>query len=182
MVRFLSRLFPRLSIYAWLVFSQSPDARWARLVFQAGLVRRWSAFRRNLTLGGAIFAVRDVITVTKVPRNTAVNLGSLAAPANGAAFTQSNGQTFSGIKRSSKFCLLVYNSKAGAIVITVKAGAYPPAEDAGLGDYSYTCPTTVFFTLIGPLDGSRFLQANGTINVDTDASATGTMWAFEMSP
>lgn len=121
---------------------------------------------------------RDALTVTKVARNTALNLGSLAAPANGAAFTQANGQSIA-IGNASRFGLLVYNSKAGAIVVTVKAGALPQAASSGLGDYSYTCPTTAFFTLIGPLEGARFEQTDGKIFIDTDASATGTMWAFE---
>lgn len=124
---------------------------------------------------------RDVIVTTKMSRNTALNLGSLAAPAAGAAFTQANGQSFT-VKKTHKFGLLVYNSKAGAIIVTLKAGTNPPAEDSGLGDYSYTCPTTAFFTLIGPLDGSRFATVAAgvaSILVDTDAGATGTMWAFE---
>jgi hypothetical protein len=174
------RYFPRLSVWLWLIFSQDRNARFARAVFHAGLVRRWSAFRRNLSLNAAIFAVRDAITATKIARNTALNLGSLAAPANGAAFTQTNGQAIA-IGNGARFGLLVYNSKAGAIVITVKAGVSPPATSAGLGDYSYTCPTTVFFTMIGPLETARFAQADGKIYVDTDAAATGTMWAFEFA-
>lgn len=121
---------------------------------------------------------RDVIVTTKMTRNQGLNLGSLAAPANGAAFTQANGQSFT-VKKTHKFGLLVYNSKAGAIVVTIKAGANPPAAEAGLGDLTVTVPTTAFFTLIGPLDGARFMQAGNSIFVDTDASATGTMWAVE---
>lgn len=124
---------------------------------------------------------RDVIVTVKMTRNQGLNLGSLAAPANGAAFTQANGQSFT-IKKSHRFGLLVYNSKAGVIVVTIKAGTNPPAEDSGLGDLTVTVPTTAFFTLIGPLDGSRFATVAAgvaSILVDTDAGATGTMWAVE---
>jgi hypothetical protein len=168
-----------LRVLLWLVSSQTPDARFARAVFKAGLLRRWSAFKRGLSLNAAIFAVRDALTLSKVARNAALNLGSLAAPAGGAAFTQANGQSIA-IGNAARFGLLVYNSKAGAIVITVKAGdPAAGAESSGLGDYSYTCPTTVFFTLIGPLESARFAQVGGKIFVDTDAGAPGTMWAFE---
>lgn len=122
---------------------------------------------------------RDVLTVTAATRNQGLNLGSIAAPANGAAFTQANGQSIP-VKRGQRLGLLIYNSKAGAIVVTVKAGVSPPSESAGLGDLTITVPTTAFFTMLTGLESGRFTQADGNIYVDTDASATGTMWAFEM--
>lgn len=170
--------FPRLFIWLWILFDQSPDARFIRSVWKAGVVRRWSALRRGLTLGAAIFAVRDIIVTNKLVRGGNLNLGSIAAPANGGAFTQANGQQFT-VRRSSKFFLLVYNSKAGAIIVTIKAGVYPPATMQGLGDLALTIPTTVFFALLGPFEGARHQQADGSIWVDTDAGATGSMWAFE---
>jgi hypothetical protein len=121
---------------------------------------------------------RDVIVTNKMTRNQGLNLGSIAAPANGAAFTQANGQSFT-VNKAHKFGLLVYNSKAGAINVIIRAGIYPPAESQGQGDLTIAIGTTVFFALIGPLDGARFAQAGGSIFVDTDAAATGLMWAFE---
>lgn len=122
---------------------------------------------------------RDVLTINKLTRNGFLSLGSIAAPANGAAFTQANGQAMVP-KKAQKFLLVVYNSKAGAVVLTIRKGVYPPAEDAGVGDLTFTITTTAFLTIAGPFDGSRFLQRDGTINVDTDAGATGTMWAIEV--
>lgn len=120
---------------------------------------------------------RDVIAPVKLTRELFHNLGTLAAPANGAAFTQANGQKFTP-KKGGKMALLVYNSKAGAIVVTVKAGA-TPAGEVGLGDFVSAGIATVTFTLI-VLDVARHLQADGSIYVDTDAGATGSMWAWEM--
>lgn len=122
--------------------------------------------------------VRDVLVVNKLTRNGNLNLGSIAAPANGVAFTQANGQVMTP-KKAAKVALLVYNSKAGAIIVTIRKGVYPPAEDAGVGDLAVTIPTTAFWNLIGPFDGSRFLQKDGTIQIDTDAGATGAMYVVE---
>jgi hypothetical protein len=121
---------------------------------------------------------RDALTLNKLARNGSLNLGSIAAPANGAAFTQANGQVVTP-RKAAKFLLLVYNSKAGAINVIIRKGVYPPAEDAGVGDLTVAVPTTAFWTLLGPFDGSRFLQKDGTIQIDTDAGATGAMFAFE---
>ena len=121
---------------------------------------------------------RDVLTVNKLTRNGSLNLGSIAAPANGGAFTQANGQVVTP-KKAAKFGLIVYNSKAGAINVIIRKGVYPPAEDAGLGDLTVNVPTTAFWTLIGPFDGSRFLQKDGSIQIDTDAGATGAMFVVE---
>ena|SRR5690242_2346029 len=122
---------------------------------------------------------RDVLTVNKLTRNGFLSLGSIAAPANGGAFTQANGQVITP-KKAAKFLLVVYNSKAGAIVITIRKGVYPPAEDAGVGDLTFTVTTTAFWTVCGPFDGSRFLQKDGSIQVDTDSGATGAMFALEL--
>lgn len=178
MKNLIAKLIVFAQVYRWLLFSHDPQAGFARAIFKAGLIQRWSAFRRGLTFRALIFAVRDNITTNKLVRNGFLNLGSIAAPANGGAFTQANGQRIV-LKKAHKFSLLVYNSKAGAIVITIKAGVYPPAEDAGLGDLQFTVTTTAFWTLCGPFDASRFLQADGSIWVDTDAGATGAMFAFE---
>ena len=178
MNRFIARLRLYLIVYRWLLFGQDPQARMARAMFKAGLLIRFSAWRRGLSLTSNVFAVRDIIVTTKMTRNQGLNLGSIAAPAAGAAFTQANGQQFT-VRKSNKFGLLVYNSKAGAINVIIRAGIYPPAEESGFGDLTINVPTTAFFTLIGPLDGARFLQAGGSIFVDTDAGATGLMWAFE---
>lgn len=122
--------------------------------------------------------VRDVLTVNKLTRNGSLNLGSIAAPANGVAFTQANGQVVTP-KKAQKLGLLVYNSKAGAINVIIRKGVYPPAEDSNVGDLTVNIPTTAFWNLIGPFDGSRFLQKDGTIQIDTDAGATGAMYALE---
>ncbi len=181
MMTWFVRHFPHLYVWCWLAFSRDPQARWARFMLKAGLLRRWSAFKRGIALDSLVFAVRDIIATSKLTRNSAtgLNLGSIAAPAAGAAFTQANGQQFT-VRKAHKFLILVYNSKAGAINVIIRAGVYPPALDAGKGDLTIPVGTTVFFTVLGPFDSARFQQADGSIWVDTDAAATGIMWPFEV--
>lgn len=122
---------------------------------------------------------RTAITVTRPARNAVSVLGTLAAPAsNGIALDQANGMVFTP-KRGSKINILIYNSKAGTIVTTVRKGTYPPAEDAGVGDLVVTALATVAFQLIAGLDGSRFFQKDNTVQLDWDAGATGTVWVWE---
>lgn len=68
----------------------------------------------------------------------------------------------------------VTNSNGAATIdITVKAGAYPPAWAAGQGDLVVTVAAdgTAY---IGPLDSGRFLQADGSVTIESSAT-TGTI-------
>lgn len=123
---------------------------------------------------------RDILTVNRLTRNGFLNLGSIAAPAAGTAITQANGQVATP-KRFNKFFLLVYNAKAGAVVLTIQPGVYPPAEDTGLGALTFTITTTAFWTICGPFDASRFMQKDGSVQIDTDAASAGEMFAFELA-
>jgi len=108
--------------------------------------------------------------------------GTLAAPAvtaGGIAIDQVNGMNILPVKRFHKLVIAIYNSKAGNIVTTIRKGIYPPAEDAGLGDLVLAGQVTVTFNFIAGLDGSRFMQNDGSVNIDWDAGATGVIWAFE---
>lgn len=60
--------------------------------------------------------------------------------------------------------------------VTVKAGANPPALSAGQGDVVAACVVGTNF--IGPLSSARFIQADGTINVDVATAANVTLTAF----
>lgn len=122
---------------------------------------------------------RTIVPAIKVGRDALTTLGTIAVPAGSVTpIDQANGN-YVKPKRSHKLVLLVYNSKAGATLLTIRAGAYPPAEEAGVGDLALSLPT-VSFVLITGLSGARFLQKDGTINIDTDAGATGSIWAYEM--
>jgi len=123
---------------------------------------------------------RTAVTINRPARNAWTNLGSIAAPANHTALDQANGHSLD-VKDAKRFGLLFYNSKAGAVIITVKAGVNPPAESAGLGDLSFTVTTTAFWSFLGTIEPARFVQADGKIYLDTDAGATGTLFAFELA-
>lgn len=64
------------------------------------------------------------------------------------------------------------------LTAVVKAGDYPPAIAAGQGDLTVT---VAFGTtqMIGPLESGRFLQADGTLEVNVDQT-TGKIWALKL--
>jgi hypothetical protein len=122
---------------------------------------------------------RTAIPIVRQARDTLATGGTLAAPLGGGiAIDQANGMKVSP-KDAAKLVLIVYNSKAGNIQTTIKAGAYPPAEAAGQGDLVVPAQATVTFYMLSGLNGERFLQANGDVFIDWDAGATGVVWALE---
>lgn len=62
--------------------------------------------------------------------------------------------------------------------VTVKAGDSPPAHSAGQGDLVVACP--VGTTFLGPFTSGRFVQDDGTMNVDVATSANVTLTAFRV--
>ena len=73
--------------------------------------------------------------------------------------------------------LRVANTAAAPHNVIIRAGAYPPAFRTGEGDLlvSVTNATTKW---VGPFEAARHMQADGSVNVDFDASFTGTITAF----
>lgn len=67
----------------------------------------------------------------------------------------------------------VTNTEGSTNVVTIKAGAYPPAWAKGLGDLAVTLAATTGVQYIGPLESARFLQADGTIWIDFETAMTG---------
>jgi hypothetical protein len=69
------------------------------------------------------------------------------------------------------------NTFAGAKSIIVRAGISPvPAFRASIGDLTVTNTTQTSY--VGPLDPSRYAQADGSINIDFTAATTGTVMAL----
>jgi|SRR5579859_4613574 len=73
--------------------------------------------------------------------------------------------------------LRVANTAASPFACIIRAGAYPPAMRAQLGDLSVTV-TNATTRWIGPLDMSRHAQADDSINIDFAVGFTGTITAF----
>lgn len=65
-------------------------------------------------------------------------------------------------------------------VATIKAGANPPALSSGLGDTAMTVTATTGDFWIGGLESARYLQADGSVNIDLAASFAGTVFAIRV--
>lgn len=67
----------------------------------------------------------------------------------------------------------------GATTVTVKGGTNPPALAAGQGDLVLT-NLAVGTHLIGPFTSARFIQSDGTMNVNSGTAANTTITALHM--
>lgn len=67
----------------------------------------------------------------------------------------------------------VTNTEGSTNVVTIAAGAYPPAWAKGFGALAVTLAATTGVQFIGPLESARFLQADGTIWIDFETGMTG---------
>lgn len=127
---------------------------------------------------------RTNIPVTNLTPNSAV-LNSA-----GTAITQATGMNVqlanTGIPAAGNadtLILYVQNTTASTQTVTVRAGvgggATPGAAfRSGIGDLTtgnLTASTGTAF--IGPFDVSRFIQPDGSVNVDFSSGMTGTIWA-----
>jgi hypothetical protein len=104
-------------------------------------------------------------------------------------FDQSNGmylavadmenETFPATRGAENLILEVLNTDSSDHALIIRAGVNPPAQRKDLGDLSVTIThsATVPF-LVGPLETARFLQADGTINVDGATSFAGTIQGY----
>jgi hypothetical protein len=78
---------------------------------------------------------------------------------------------------SQHLILQVTNSAATSKVVTLRAGVNPPAMRSAIGDLSVTIATTAT-AFIGPLEPGRFVQTDGSVNVDFATGTTGTINAL----
>lgn len=72
------------------------------------------------------------------------------------------------------------NTNGSDRVMTIKAGDDPPAHQTPVGDLAVTVPATTGVKLVGPLETARFLQDDGTINIDFAASFAGTLEIYSV--
>lgn len=114
---------------------------------------------------------RTAVTVTKLAENS-----SVADPA-GNAVDPTNGHIVSDVPLEELF-LEINSTFAGAKTFTVKAGKNPPALEAGQGDLVVSINAAV--RLLGPFTSGRFVQADGSLWLDVEAGATGTVKALHV--
>lgn len=117
---------------------------------------------------------RTVIAISQFVAGSAVGL---ADPA-GTAVDPANGHQVTPPRQFRKLLLRVAYTFAGAKTLTLKAGATPPAESAGQGDLVVTLNNQTSW--IGPLESARFEQKDGSLWLDVQAAATGTITAFAL--
>jgi hypothetical protein len=116
---------------------------------------------------------------TAVPYSNLVPNGELADPA-GTAVTSGagNGGQIPDVSPNRRQAvpeltiLRVANASGSTGTVTVKAGAYPPGVASGQGDFTTTNVLTATSRWIGPFESGRFLQADGSLIVETSQAMT----------
>ena len=120
---------------------------------------------------------RSAITYTDLTANTAV------ADVAGTNVDATNSNTIAKAV-PERTILRITNTTASTKTVTIKAGSTnPPAVAGGLGDLVVSLTAgnvTTQVAFVGPLDSSRFLQADGSLSLDVAASMTGTITAFRV--
>lgn len=121
--------------------------------------------RTNLPVSNLTTNGKTAVSTTAIDQANGMNcaLASNAIPA---------------VSASEHLVLVVSNTAAAPHNFILRAGASnPPAFRAGLGDLtvSVTNGTTAY---IGPFDHARFVQSDGSLNIDFDAGTTGTVQAL----
>ncbi len=115
---------------------------------------------------------------TAVPVTDLTAATSTADPA-GTTADATNGHTVTGT-RPEVVVFRVKNTTGGSLNAIVRAGTQPLAPSSGQGDLTVAVGAGVA-VFIGPLESARFLQADGSISLDLQATFTGTVTAFKVN-
>ncbi len=75
--------------------------------------------------------------------------------------------------------LIFTQTDATARAATIVAGDSPPALSAGQGDLTQSIAQNGVYVVAG-LESARFLQSDGTLNIDLAASFAGTIEAYRV--
>lgn len=128
---------------------------------------------------------RQALTAVTAVRNGGVSLGAGATP----DVTDGNFYPSPGPFKSE---FIVHNADSSAHTVIVRAGGYQgvpggaansgyvtgqyqPFAQASAGDMSFIVAATSF-AVIGPLDGDRFSQPDGSVWLDWSANTSMTVW------
>lgn len=120
---------------------------------------------------------------TMTPNSAVLNNAGTAIDATNGMNIQLPTTAVPAAGNADTLVLYVQNTTASTKTVTVRAGvgggATPGAAfRSGLGDLTtgnLTASTGTAF--IGPFDVSRFIQTDGSLNIDFATSMTGTIWA-----
>lgn len=89
-----------------------------------------------------------------------------------------NGVVISGVPLE-ELIIVVDQQTAATDTVTIRAGASPPALEAGQGDLTQDLDEDEV-GWFGPFTSGRFAQADGSIHVDFSAGMTGSIWAYHV--
>jgi hypothetical protein len=109
---------------------------------------------------------RDAVAITDLPTGVGT-----ATPA-GTTVVQANGANIAAIKDAARLVVRLTQTSGAPVVATFKAGVNPPAVRKGIGDLAVSVPATTGDVMV-TLESARFLQADGSINVDFAAGYVG---------
>jgi hypothetical protein len=117
---------------------------------------------------------RTAVTVTTLTAGTAVaeSAGTSADPTNDHVVT---------VDFPLEELLLVFkNTNASDRVATIVAGDSPPAFSKGQGNLDITVPATTGVRMVTGLESARYLQSDGTLEIDLATSFAGTVHAYRL--
>jgi hypothetical protein len=119
-----------------------------------------------------------------MPTRVAVTIVDLAANATTADPTPTTADTTNDHVVAATYpleeiVLRIKQTDATNRIATIKAGANPPALEAGQGDLTKSIAQNEVWW-VGPLTSGRFAQADGTLNIDLAASFAGEITAFHI--
>lgn len=114
---------------------------------------------------------------TEVPYSSLVGNGALADPTPTTADATNDHVINAAVPERT--LLRVYNTAVSAKTVTIVAGDYPPAIASGQGGLTVSVGASGIQWL-GPFESGRFLQKDGTLEVDLESGFTGSLTAFKV--
>ncbi len=117
---------------------------------------------------------RTAVTVVTLTANT-----TIADPTPTTADTTNDHSVDCSAFPLEELVLRIKQTDASARIATIKAGANPPALEAGQGDLTKSMAQNEVWW-VGPLTSGRFVQADGKLYVDLAASFAGEITAFRI--
>ena len=79
-----------------------------------------------------------------------------------------------------EFVFRFTNTNGSDRVATIAAGDNPPALSAGQGGLAITVPATSGDMTVAGLESARYMQSDGTVNIDLAASFAGAVRVFRV--
>jgi hypothetical protein len=120
---------------------------------------------------------RTAITPVAAVKNGGV---AMATAESATAVDQANGMTIANAN-PEKLMLRVTNTAGAAHGVIIRAGdSLYPAVLSGQGDLNVQVALTSGVAYVGPFDSARFLQSDGSLHIDFEASFAGKIVAVEL--